>query len=836
MKHPRPADAAGELTLATQELGWAFRWADGRLVSVLLENKLADRGSLLTDVTELALVFSAAPDRLAEPLARIDDFTVRTARAIGRTKAVFTLHSTALGLEVSLHVKLEGATRRKWLEFTNTTGRDLLLLDVELDDFSIAGAATEGGLGQPIFLDDCAFAAMEHPSGDNRASGGRVQVGHHPGRRLAPGAKYRSHVALVSVAPAAEARAHFLAYIEAKSRPRRGLFGVYTPFGINNQWGACPTLDDEESLDVLGQIGELQKKGVHLDCFSFDTGWVDYSSDLTRFRSNAFPHGPDEVLRRLRSLHLKFGLWFATSWGLQSCWDYPGAFPNGVPPTQRYREGFHLGADGLTFCVGEQNYQSILQKAVLHHVKHHGVRLLKFDGGNYTCDDPAHGHLPGKYSTETMHEWLIDLARRARAITPDIFIIWYWGLRSPFWVLHGDMIFESGLFMEGSGTSSTPTLYYRDSVTLAQDQNAHHARNVPPRMKDSLGVWLSDSRWGNFMGGERWRESLVMDLGRGSQLFPNLWGNLRHLNDADVKFLADITALARKNAALFTHRRLVGGDPFRNEVYGYAHGRGAHGFVFVTNAHFASRPLALRLDASLGLDGKAGSPVQVVTHFPQRQQLRRPDGKPRQLGDALDLWLRPFETLMLEITPAVRTGARLPRRVITDAQAAALGVALPLASVPADPWLDVNLADAAQFAEKKLIKQTRTYATTLPALDGDQPILAIVLRLRKGDAEWKYAPTVVQITQVLARVGEHKLILAPMPDGRQHGNTQSFGCSWLTWRARLNPEWAHQPLHFAVHANLPEDVEARVETWVVQRWWQENPRPVADGYYTYAPS
>ncbi len=836
MKSRPTAYDAGELELSNPQIAWCFDWTGGGLRSTGLENKLTGRTSPLTAARELALVFSSALDRVAEPLLRADNFTVRAVKRTGRLAAVFTLHSAAAGLDVNLHVKLDGPTRRKWIEFTNTTGRELLLLDVELDDFTVTGEASGGGSGQPVFLDDAAFAALEHPSGDNRAAGGHVQLGHHPGRRLAPGAKFRSHVALVSVAPAGGARAHFLSDIESKSLPRKGFVGIYTPFGINNQWGACPTLDDEETLEVLGHIRELQKRGVHLDCFSLDTGWVDYSSDLTRFRPNAFPHGPDEVLRRIRSLHLKFGLWFATSWGLQSCWDYPGAFANGVPPTQRYREGFHLGADGLTFCLGEERYRAILQKAVLHHVKKSGVRLLKFDGGNYTCDDPAHGHLPGKYSTEAMHEWLIDLARRARAITPDVFIIWYWGLRSPFWVLHGDMVFESGLFMEGSGTSSTPTLYYRDSVTLAQDQNAHHARNIPPRMKDSLGVWLSDSRWGNFMGGERWRESLVMDLGRGSQLFPNLWGNLRHLNDEDVRFLAGITALARKHAALFTHRRLVGGDPFHNEVYGYAHGRGSRGFVFVTNTHFASRPLALRLDASLGLDAKPGTPVQVVAHFPERQQLRRADGKPHRLGDPLDLWLRPFETLMLEITPAAGTGARLPRRIISDAQAAALGVALPLESVAAEPWLDVNFADAAQFAEKKLVKQTRTYATTLPALDGDQPILAIVLRLRKGDAEWKYAPTVVQITQVLARIGAQKLILAPMPDGRQHGNTQSFGCSWLTWRARLNPTWAHQPLHFAVHANLPEGVEAKVETWVVQRWWQENPRPVADGYYTYAPS
>src|ERR1019366_2957870 len=251
--------------------------------------------------------------------------------------------------------------------------------------------------------------------------------------------------------------------------------------------------------------------------------------------------------------------------------------------------------------------------------------------------------------------------------------------------------------MGGSVTSSVPTLHYRDSVTLAQVQNARHAQNIPPRLKDSLGVWLSDTRWGNFMGAERWRETLVMDLGRGSRLFPNLWGNLRHLTDDDITFLAWITAFARKNAALFAHRRVVGGDPFRNEVHGYAHGRGARGLVFVNNSHFASRPITLQLDSSLSLDGHSGTPVQVVTHFPDRRQLRQPDGTRFRLGNALTFWLRPFETLMLEVTPVVRTGARLPRRTLTAAQALDLGQALPLQTVDADPLLDVRFVDAALF-------------------------------------------------------------------------------------------------------------------------------------------
>jgi hypothetical protein len=90
--------------------------------------------------------------------------------------------------------------------------------------------------------------------------------------------------------------------------------------------------------------------------------------------------------------------------------------------------------------------------------------------------------------------------------------------------------------------------------------------------------------------------------------------------------------------------------------------------------------------------------------------------------------------------------------------------------------------------------------------------------------------------QALLRVGDQTLQLIPVPDGRQHGITQSYGCSWLAYKVRLGPQHSGAPLKLAVHANLPSDVEAVVEGWIVKRWWKENTRPSADGYYTYAPS
>jgi hypothetical protein len=51
---------------------------------------------------------------------------------------------------------------------------------------------------------------------------------------------------------------------------------------------------------------------------------------------------------------------------------------------------------------------------------------------------------------------------------------------------------------------------------------------------------------------------------------------------------------------------------------------------------------------------------------------------------------------------------------------------------------------------------------------------------------------------------------------------------------RLNSQWAGRKVQFAVHAYLPENVEVKVEGWVVQQWWEDSTRPLGDGYYTTA--
>jgi hypothetical protein len=825
-------------TLANSQTAWRLGWEAGKLRSAGLENRLSGRSFDFSASEELALVLSAAPDRLAEPLVKVSDFVLQEVHDAGPQSGVFTLRSASTGIEATLRYELDGAVRRKHAVLKNGSDREILVLDILLDDLSIDAALEGGGQGQPVFAAGELFAAVEHPSGWNEVQAGHIRLSHCPGRRLAPGAVLDSHTALVSAAPPGGALNAFVRWIQERChRLKKGMVSVYTPFGINNQWGLCSTLDDEQCLHVLGELERWQKKGIRFDYFTLDTGWVDYGHDLTRFRPVAFPEGPEAVIGRVEALGMRFGLWFATSWGSQSCWDYLPAWGGREPPPLTYRNGHAAMADyPATFCLAAEPYFALLKQAVLHHIRNSGVRFLKFDGGNYACNDLSHGHLPGKYAVERMHDLLIELAAAARAEAPDVFVMWYWGLRSPFWALHGDTIFESGLFMEGSGTSAVPAIYYRDSVTLAQDQNACNVQTIPAIAKDSLGVWLADTRWGNYMARERWREALVMDLGRGNLLFPNLWGDIYLLDDDDVAFLTRMDALARRNEQLLLQPRTLIGDPMKNDVYGYAYCKGDRGVIFLNNAHFSARKVEVALGPEIGLTARPGAPLRVGSHFPERQQLLREEGTGLRSGDTLTVTLRPFESLLLEVTSSTRT-LRLPVRSITAEEAGQYGMRMPLREVSLSPDLDVRFADATRFEQAGHVQTVLSYESALPILRGDTPaILAVAIRLRRGGEDWKYAPVVAEIVQALARVQGERVHFVPVPDARQFGNTQKAGCSWVVYKTRLPRRWTGAQIRLAVHAFLPTDVEAQIEAWVVRRWWEETARPVGDGYYADAPS
>jgi hypothetical protein len=781
---------------------------------------------------------------VGQPYLHVSDFNLKTWRqeSVGeQPHYIFELSNPDEQLQLSLHYKLDEFMRRKWFEVKNLGKHERLLLDVDVDDFSMGVQVSQGDYGQPIVIGEEMFCALEHPAGLNQGMGERVRLRHFPGTKLAAGASVNSRVSVLGVGPQGKGRQQFLDYIQARS-PRRGLLSVYDPLGINGfpdepNWTLC----DREMLGTLDLLEKWQKQGVKFDYYVPDVGWQDWAGDLTRFWPNGFPDGPGKVIQRVNELGMKWGLWFAGTWADWSCGLNPRVIPSrtvpagGTWPENRYRDGFDVGWDGLStrrrLCLASEPYFSILRDALLYHIRHDNLRFYKIDESTCYCNSTEHPHLPGKYSTEANFDALIEIARVTRQASPDLYIMWYWGLHSPFFLLYGDSIFDKQLKMEACNTGDHPTLFFRDGVTLVLDQGAQSAKFVPPTCMDSLGVFITDTWLANSMRKERWRENAIMDLGRGNLLFPQIWGDLYSFSDDDVAFLARIQRLAKQNETLFFKQKRILGDPWKNEVYGYAYFEDAHGLIFMNNANFQARPICLKLGETLGLKAPAGRKLRLLAHFPGQEELRRNGQDLFMSGDTIETWLRPFEVAMWEVLPeggqSTREGYRQRELPVEKPDVESHRLSLETEAV--QPWMEIHFGEPNAlfrspvdrptlegFAQMGYEKRVFARKAALPVLEQGPHVLAILLRFHKDGKPWRYTQP-ADLAQMRATIGDQLLIrFETVPSFRA---THNMWSPWLVFRTRMSPTWSSKTVVAALNAYLPPEVQCQLEAWVIPQWW-----------------
>ena len=316
----------------------------------------------------------------------------------------------------------------------------------------------------------------------------------------------------------------------------------------------------------------------------------------------------------------------------------------------QYRPGF----GNTYFCRATEPIRSMYTNAFVHHVRENGARLLKFDNLTTQCQNPLHEHLPGIYSTEAIIDGVIECYRKLDEACPDVFIMLYWGYRSPWWLLDGDTMFETGVEMEAASPGHMPAPYVRDGVTRKLDQGHMFAKDVPWLGTDSLGVWLSHwGHWNSGIGTERWQEGFVMDMCRG-QRWPNPGAIRTWLSPTERRQMGEFIALMKARPQCFTNSRLILGDPWKYEPYGYCCADGQQAFLAINNSTWEDRELTLQLDSAWGLpDGHTWDLLSLVPE----PGIDPEDGA---VQDGTVIALRPLEVVLLEAVPHGESPA-LPR-------------------------------------------------------------------------------------------------------------------------------------------------------------------------------
>jgi hypothetical protein len=605
--------------------------------------------------------------------------------------AVFVLESPERDATVTVRYRLHEAdgVLRKSVVIANTgqTTWDRLL-NVRLGDYATGDASLTGGelkvyppsfeelahrigglQGFPVYAEDEFFLSLAHPAGCATQEPGCVQLAHYPGVVLRPGEQRPCMESVYGVGQAGGGREAFVAHVRSRMRRvRRGHdrpYAIFEPFGGRRhpdddsppppdaEYADTNLFEENEAylLDMFRKVEEGQREagpnaGFDLTSLEF---WVDNRGDIKRADAHRFPNQFETLKAALEGTGIALGLWLDSStcgWSIGGNPDTLPAISQDVDESVFELDPWQQWDHRHYFCRATEPVRSLYLEGFLHHVRNNGVRLLKFDNFNSQCSNPNHDHLPGLWGNEATHEALIEFYDTLDAACPDLFIMLYWGYRSPWWLLHADTLFETGVHMEAASPGHLPAPFIRDGVTRKLDQGRRFAKDLPWLGADTLGVWLSHwGTWNSGVGTERWQEGMVMDICRGHAL-AQPWTDPDWLNPAGRRQMHEMIALMKAQPDCFMNVRPILGDPWQVEPYGYACSDGTRAFLAINNGTWQDQTVTLQLGESWGLP--AGGRWDVYRWYPSPAKLAAsPDG----FGSETSMAMRPFEVVLLEVVP-----------------------------------------------------------------------------------------------------------------------------------------------------------------------------------------
>lgn len=704
-------------------------------------------------------------------------------------------------------------TRRTRLR--NTGGDPVVIDQVEIGGRRTSQRAALHPEGAWSGFADGWMVAALHPAAGMVADDGGVGAHFWPGVSVAPGAEIATPDLAFDQDPA-DWRAAVHRRLAGLGPARRTL-RVYDPYGWNQiSHPSEPKTELDVALvgqvdDVLADLAAADWTFTHL---ALDCGWND-PDDLSRFHPVNFPDGPGPVLQVCRDHDLDLILWVSPSEGARAFRHELGMHNPGMAAAE-------IGT-GHRLCPAAQPWRGVFTAALDTLVEEVGADGFKIDGTELYCTDADHGHLPGIWSVWATTGALIDLFEHLRALRPDLVIMLYWGLRSPWWLRWADTVWEGAYLVEAAAPSGRPAWTLRASVACSQDHGRWTSYPMmPPHRQDSLGVWLSDTLWASRQGSLGWDDAMVLDAARGGPL-TQPWGDLRPMA-ADAARVAEVAALLRRRTPqLAGNCTLVGNPTAEDGGYGYCWTGAGRTWVVVSQPGPAGTTLLPPVTGTPRLDYlSTGALATIGPAADGRWQIAQSAGSvaayvfadPGPDSDA-DPSQRSGSDNLADLTP----GTVLLGPVITEVTGPADEldqVRLWTGRIPMlGGWGEgpIVLPDhTPELAgrvppEDRLITGRRLHATATVELARDARG-AVVVRWRRGVSAW-HNDALHEVTQLALRVDGVEVPTTAFPDFR---HDQAGSWSWMRFETPLAA--GHHDLTIELVSCAPASVDLDLAVWV----------------------
>ncbi|NOY78458.1 MAG: hypothetical protein GXO76_11380 [Calditrichaeota bacterium] len=388
----------------------------------------------------------------------------------------------------------------------------------------------------------------------------------------------------------------------------------------------------------LFKTNMVDKYGIRLNAFVLDDGWDIYRSDWV-LRKKQFPNGLKPISDELEKMGTHLGIWFG---------------PIGGYSYRSWRVGWmkqhgYETVDG-EMCLAGKHYSQLFKKRVVDFVEKDGVRFYKWDGIQFSCSQPDHGHKIGIYSRKAVMDTVVTLCRAVRAHHPDVYL----NITSGTWLSPWWLRWANQIWMQSSdyGYSDVPSISRRDAAMTYRDLSLYKDFT-----KEDLWFPISNMMThgiikGNLqkLGGQeepldKFTNNALLYFARGVSMW-ELYISPDLLTDGEWQALAQSIRWAKDRFFILKHTEMVGGDPGKKEPYAYVHFSGYWGIVAARNPGIEPKKLVLRLAPEMGLNPEAASLV-VERVYPDHWV--SPDLV--AAGVTLELPLQGFETAVYEIYP-----------------------------------------------------------------------------------------------------------------------------------------------------------------------------------------
>ena len=397
----------------------------------------------------------------------------------------------------------------------------------------------------------------------------------------------------------------------------------------------------------------VEKRGLVLDAFVLDDGWDVYKSDW-ELRKTEFPNGLKPISDELKKMGTALGIWFG---------------PTGGYSYRKWRleymkeHGYEVVGDQL--CVAGTNYHNLLKKRVTDFVKNEGVAYYKWDGIQFSCSEPNHGHPVGIYSRRAVMETVKDLGTSVRELNPSAFLNITSGTwLSPWWTKYANMIWMQGY---DYGYANVPSISQRDAAITYRDSVLYQDYIV-----NDFWFPLSNLMTHGIIKGylerlgsetetlEKFTDDVNLYFARGVTMY-ELYISPNILNDGEWNAIGNAIRWAKDRFDILKHTQMIGGNPENRESYGYVHFSGSRGILALRNPFIDHSQLKVKLDPAFGLDSKASSLV-LEKVYPTRWI------SPRlySAGTEIEIPLNGYETAIYEIYPIEEAKEPLLAGVVFD--------------------------------------------------------------------------------------------------------------------------------------------------------------------------